>query len=565
MMLRKILINGGMSVLIVFILFADFALGEEAISSNMEEQSRISNVWFEADLCSAFQDLASQSGITILVDDYVEGLITLSLENVTIDEAIKTICMKGGYDYKKLKDDLYIIGSVDPNSPTFQKHALTKKIELNYADSKDIVTLLKHYTPYISAVGRTIIIRAWPNLANKIEKDVKMLDKPPRQVQGKVVIVELTEEARFELGLDTLEYGTNGEKEWSLSLEPGKVGLSITDAYKFMMKLKALERKGEASLRASTNITVPEGKKATISLGKEMRIVIEKEEEYYRIEKVRAETSLTLGVQRVTSNNEIIFTYEVKAGDIAEEVPKITQIPVVYERSAQGTAVVSNNTAFVIGGLTREVKRSIRGAIPPAKTKVTEKMDLIVVVLPHIVGTAMPKPKILEKKLERMAKKPEIKEKFNYSISLHANYFWSKMNDFVKKKGYSSFDPMIFYEGQLHLAHCFALFANTGRNKIGDGKLNMTSYGVLLKKELLLKKLEFFLGVGLANGELNLGGDKYTLNSYTLKAGLQLKLGILNLGGGYNYFPRQWKKNGPVEKGIDSSGIYSYIGLYIQF
>ncbi|GAH79508.1 unnamed protein product, partial [marine sediment metagenome] len=249
--------------------------------------------FFETDVRSSFQDIASQAGVTILVDDYVEGSITLSLEQVSLDEAIKTMCMKGSYNYRKLKEDLFIIGSVYPDSPTFQKHAVTRRIELNYADSKNVVTLLKHCTPYISAVGRIIIIRAWPKLADKIEKDVEILDKPPQQVRGQIVIAELTEEARAELGLDILEYGSNGEEAWSFTLEPGKVGLSLTDAYKFMMTLKALERRGKASLRASTTVTVPEGKKVTISLGKEMRIVIETEEEYYRIEKVRAETSLT--------------------------------------------------------------------------------------------------------------------------------------------------------------------------------------------------------------------------------------------------------------------------------
>ncbi|GAH47654.1 unnamed protein product, partial [marine sediment metagenome] len=83
-MFRKIPMNGAASALIVCLLFAGSALSEEIISSKAEEQPTVSNVWFEADVRSAFEDLASQAGITILVDDYLEGLITLSLEDVTI-------------------------------------------------------------------------------------------------------------------------------------------------------------------------------------------------------------------------------------------------------------------------------------------------------------------------------------------------------------------------------------------------------------------------------------------------------------------------------------------------
>jgi len=561
-MFRKMLMSGIVSVLIICLLFAGSALSEEIISSSRGEQPKVSNVWFEADIRSAFDDLASQAGITILVDDYVEGLITLSLEDVSLDEAIKMMCMKGDYDYIKLKDDLFIIGSMYPDSPTFQKHAVTRRIELNYADSKNVITLLKHYQLYMSAAGRTIIIRAWPELADKIEEDIKRLDKTPKQVQGQIVIAELTEEAREELGLNILEYSaSNGKKGWSFTLEPGEVGLNLTDIYKFMVRLKALERKGKASLKASTILTVPEGKETTIGLGKEMSIVIQKEEEYYRIEKVRAETSLTLAIERVTSNNEIIFNFKVVAGDIVEEVPKITQIPVVYNRSAQGTAIVPNNTAFVIGGLTREIERTIRGAFPPSKSRVKEKTDLLIVVLPHIIGTPRPKPEILERELERVTEKPEVKKEFKHGISLHINYFWSKVNDFVKEEGYSTLDPMIFYEGQLNLTPHLALFGGAGQREKAGNSFNVGCYGLVWRTEVALEKLGFFIGAGIASAKIELNGDKYTLNSYLLRAGLELKLGMFKLGAGYNYFPKEWKRNNTVEKAIDSSGAYGYIGL----
>jgi len=560
-MFRKILISVVASALIVLLLSADSALSKETSLSKVEQQPKVGNVWFEADIRSAFQDLASQAGITILLDDYVEGLITLSLEEVTVDEAIKTMCMKGRYDYRKLKDDLFIISSMDPDSPTFQKHAVTRRIELDYVDSKNVVPLLKHYGPYISAVGRTIVIRAWPELADKIEEDVKMLDKPPKQVRGQIVIAELTEEARAELGLDALEYRSNAEEAWSFTLEPGKVGLNLTDVYKFMMTLKILERRGKASLRASTTVTVPEGKEVTVSLDKEMRIVIEKGEEYYQVEKVRVETSLTLGIERVTFNDEIIFNFKVMAGDIAEEVPKITEIPIVYERSARGTAIVPNNTAFVIGGLTKKMERTIRGLLPPSKTRVKEKTELLVVVLPHIIGTPMLQPEILEKELERLREKPKVKNEFKHGIGLRTNYFWSKTNDFVEEQGYSALDPIIFYEGQFSLTPHFTLFGGAGKSEKAGNRLNMACYGFLLKIGAVFKNLRFFIGAGIANGKLNLNGDKYILDSYLLKIGLKLKLRMFELGGGYNYFPREWKGNSTLEKDIDSSGAYGYIGL----
>ena len=176
----------------------------------------------------------------------------------------------------------------------------------------------------------------------------------------------------------------------------------------------------------------------------------------------------------------------------------------------------------------------------------------------------MPRPEILEKELERLREKPEVKKEFKYGIGFHANYFWSNVNDFVEEEGYSSLDRMILYEGQFNLTPHFTLFAGAGKSEKAGSSLNMASYGLLLRTGAVFENLRFFIGTGIVDGRLNLNGDKYTLDSYLLKTGLELKLGMLELGGGYNYFPKEWKTNSALEKDIDSSGVYGYIGLYYE-
>jgi len=559
-------------LLFVMVCVAVFLGMEQTIqaASNIGNEKLVDLEFFETDIRAAFADVATQAGITILVDDYVEGSITLSLRSVSVDQAIKEMCLKGNYDYAKLRDDLYVVGFLDPSSPTFQKHAITRKVELNYIEADEVIALLEHYDRYLRGSKKTIVIRAWPTLVKKIEDDIHLLDKPVKQVQGRIVIAELTEEARSVLGLNTFEYASKGNGEgWSFSLQPGSVGLSLSDSYRFMMTLSALARAGQATLRASTTITVPEGKESTINIGKEMRIPIKEREEeytyYYEIAEVSAETSLTLAIDKITSNNEIIFNFKVTTGDIAqEEKTEITNIPSVYRRSAEGTVIVPNNTAFVIGGLTKEIDRAIRSSFPPSKSRTTEKTELIVVVLPHIIGTPMPKPEILEEKLERLTIKPEVKEEFKQGMSLRANYFWTTVNDFVKKQGYRTFGSISFYDGQVNLTPHFALFGGAGSSRRINNRFNIAFYGLLLKTGIVFENPQFFIGVGIANGKLILNEDKYVLGSYMLKAGLELKLGILELGGGYNYLPKEWKKDGIVEKDIDSSGAYGYVGFCLE-
>ncbi|HHV45131.1 MAG TPA: type II and III secretion system protein [Firmicutes bacterium] len=96
-------------------------------------------------------------------------------------------------------------------------------------------------------------------------------------------------------------------------------------------------------------------------------------------------TYLTLGVERVTSRDEIRLYYEVVAQDLAQSVT--SPLPEVLTRLANGRVIVENNAAFVIGGLTKSVQQENSGAIPPYALQNTQDTELLILILPHILGT----------------------------------------------------------------------------------------------------------------------------------------------------------------------------------
>ena len=62
---------------------------------------------------------------------------------MTVDRAMELLCMKGGYGYKKLADDLYVVGATEPNNPTFQKYAETRVVPVDYRDAEEVIALLR--------------------------------------------------------------------------------------------------------------------------------------------------------------------------------------------------------------------------------------------------------------------------------------------------------------------------------------------------------------------------------------------------------------------------------------
>jgi type II secretory pathway component HofQ len=371
-------------IVVVFIVVMSVSVFAEVPAEEL-----ISVDFFNTDVRTAFQDLSYQAGITILVDDYVQGYVSLYLTDVPVERVIEVICLKGGYGYKKIENALYLIGSIEPSNPTFQKHAETEIIRLDYADASTVLGLLAHYQKYLRATDGVIVVRAWPNQIESILQEIKALDRPVKQVLGQVIIAEVTAEAKRELGLGNVKDGLTVID----GLTSGQTTLSLADSVKLASILKILQAEGKASLKASPTIVVPEGSSATISIGKEVRQVVYKTlQNAYSIEKMEAATQLTLEVQRITANDEIWMSYEVSAGDISGDFQENT--PTILTRMAKGTVIVANNTVFTIGGLTKQVDNAIDSTFPPGKQGFQQDTELLIIIFPHIIGSEMPEEKL---------------------------------------------------------------------------------------------------------------------------------------------------------------------------
>jgi len=68
--------------------------------------------FIDTDLVDVIKALAQQSGANIAVSGQVQGTITLSLSNVTLEQALTIVTKLGGVDYAKV-DSTYVVGSAE--------------------------------------------------------------------------------------------------------------------------------------------------------------------------------------------------------------------------------------------------------------------------------------------------------------------------------------------------------------------------------------------------------------------------------------------------------------------
>lgn len=520
--------------------------------------------YFENDIKSVFNDLAYHADVTILVDDQVHGIISLSLKNVELERAISIICLKGDYGYRKIEENLYVVGLLDPRNPTFRKHAFTESVKLNYAQAEDIVGLLRHHSDYLEARDNIIVVRGWPNQIEAIVEEIKALDKPIPQVVGQVIIAEVTSEAKKELGVGKLGESLGA----TVNLSEGQVSLSIADSLKIASILKVLQAEGKAYLRASTSVVVPEGGEATISIGKEIWQLIDRgAQNSYSIEKMLAATELNLGVKRITSNNEIWMSYDVGSGDITGGFQ--SDSPTVLTRRAKGTVIVENNALFTIGGLTKEVDAETRGVFPANSQSMRHDTELLIIILPHIIGTPMPEENLIDVKAEQFidasTEKITNKNKGNKDFQ-RAEVFISAFNaagldDFAESKGHKAIGVKAMLEGQLNFSPAVGLFGGVGAVPTGNS-LKLSYGGIILSTGSMFRTPELYLGIGVGRGQLTLGPDIYEFTSKFGRVGLDFQVtDKLMFGVGYNYMPAEFKIDGTE---FNVGGPYMRLGFSFQ-
>ena len=265
---------------ISLILISGLVGNDLSFAREKRESGLITNVFFETDIREALRDISAQSGVTIIPDNTVQGVVTLDLKDVPLEESLKMVLMGGGYTFKKI-DNYYLVGAAVPDNPTFNRLTETKYIKTNYIKAKDVPKFLpKFFTDFIQVNEdvNTLTVTASPEIIARIEEDMAKIDIPLKQVMIQAIVTDLTKGVTKELGIDW-EWQWDNTKgiDSTASGTEGMTDLLGTFTYattgeltrSVLLKINALIRKGKAKLRANPRIVTLDGQEATIFIGRE--------------------------------------------------------------------------------------------------------------------------------------------------------------------------------------------------------------------------------------------------------------------------------------------------------
>lgn len=454
--------------IIIFLLSA--FLPVDGFSQSSQSDNLVSLDYKNADLANILRSLAYSHDLNLVATKDLKGTVTISLKNVSIDEALEAILGVSGYAFTRKGNIIYV--TVGPGLEGMDLKI--EAISLNFLAADEASAILENL---LSAKGEikvneatnSILVTDYPAFVDRIKKTLTEIDVPPIQVLIEARLIDITEKDFMNFGVTySIDYKPEGivkglfdrqthfQEEIageqtlagpSSTLSGGQLkitaftlkGLSATAT------IDALVQDQKAHLLASPSILTLNGKEARIIIG----------ERYPYKEKTQTTTGTTETTKFVDIGTTLRVTPRVSPdGFITMNVhPEVSSLnsqleagPRIDTREADSTIRVRDGQTIVIGGLIKRQDDRTDGGIPylkdipiigqafSQKSSDLQATELVVFITPHIVK----KPDMINDRVDVARGEDIFVEVERSGEQALLNTLWDEAQKFEKNEGIES-------------------------------------------------------------------------------------------------------------------------------
>lgn len=111
------------------------------VISSAQSTPIVDNVFFQTDLRQAIEDIAAQTGVNIIADPSVQGIVSVTIDNAPVESALELILAGTGYKVSRQRD-YYLVFNPDVNADFFVDISETRVIELRNLTASSALGLL---------------------------------------------------------------------------------------------------------------------------------------------------------------------------------------------------------------------------------------------------------------------------------------------------------------------------------------------------------------------------------------------------------------------------------------
>jgi general secretion pathway protein D len=294
-------------------------------------------------------------------------------------------------------------------------------------------------------VTNAVIVTTFPRNWAEIEATIKQLDRQPRQVLIEVLVAEITLTDDLRLGIDWALRFAPGKRLAQQSINPdsptivspstalptvanlllpaGGLTAFAFDTDSFFAMLNTFASENRVNVLSSPHVMTSENKKAVINVSDSIPIVTSQQVPIGgTTTQTAANTASVIGTQSVEYRDAgVILTVTPRIGergtvalDVKQEVNDVgnaeppTGSRRIIKREAETSVVLVNNQTLVLGGLIRDRRANEDRGIPfiknipilgylfGAKVRTITKTELMILITPRVIGTALDAARITD-------------------------------------------------------------------------------------------------------------------------------------------------------------------------
>lgn len=365
-------------------------------------------------LVDALRALGYKSGKNIVINGDLKGSVAMHMDDTTFDGALKALSLAHNFSFEEVDNTVLIAPQKSMNSvETFKlKHLEPELAAKQFAllvDSDDVVVNNDLHSITVSGSTATL---------SRIRNQIEQLDVAQQQVNIKATVVELNKSKTRQMGLSYLS------DPWTKN-----TSVSGYNGFSFSISGSHEETIGKGNVLARPNVTVFDGRKASILMGDKVPVFTSSSDST----DTDADTTMTVEYKEVGVKLEVVprindmdketITMVIKpsVSTISEWVESgNNKAPQISERSAETTIRVKSGETILLGGLLKneEIKSikqipflskiPILGEIFKSRSIDKQDSEIVIAITPTIVYDADGRPQVEMQKL-----KPTLHEKLN--------------------------------------------------------------------------------------------------------------------------------------------------------
>jgi type IV pilus assembly protein PilQ len=342
----------------------------------------------DVSLVDFFRTISELSGLNILIDPDVSGLVTINVEEVPWDQLFEVVLkshgLRAGIEGSLVRISTRRTLQQEEESEQALKRAAflaqdttTVTLNLNYAVGEDILRTLERQLTQrgeltVDSRTNTVIITDVPEGVRKISRLIETLDAPEKQVEIEARIVEATTRFARQLGSELgMQFGkitdrVQGGADVSAGIaQPIGTALltsgKMLDTVRLDAILTAAEARGEARILSKPRVTAQNNAEAIITQGSKIPIPVQQNfSTSVRFETAALQLTVT---PQITEEETVSLNIRVE-NNVPDFSRTVLGIPTILTSESRTRVLVQDGGTTVIGGIYVEIDRENLNKVP---------------------------------------------------------------------------------------------------------------------------------------------------------------------------------------------------------